>query len=59
MQKFLSFLDFERSRGGSGKGYDVALMKELEETRKAVQEAKKAFQSNRGSGTVTILGHRK
>ncbi|XP_056020284.1 delphilin-like isoform X2 [Ostrea edulis] len=41
--------DFERSRGGSGKGYDVALMKELEETRKAVQEAKKAFQSNRGS----------
>ncbi|XP_061181898.1 delphilin-like [Saccostrea echinata] len=41
--------DFERKRVGNGKGYDFALMKELEETRKAVQEAKKAFQINRGS----------
>lgn len=43
-------VDAERYRSGSGKVYDFALMKELEETRKVVIEAKRAFQSNRGSG---------
>lgn len=48
------FTDFSRHRDGTGKAYDFALMKELEETRKVVQEAKRAFQSNRGSGTIVL-----
>lgn len=47
--------DFSRHRDGTGKAYDFALMKELEETRKVVQEAKRAFQSNRGSGTTVLI----
>ncbi|KAK3090633.1 hypothetical protein FSP39_013290 [Pinctada imbricata] len=38
--------DMELSwKRGQGKSYDMALMKELEETRKVVEEAKKLFQS--------------
>lgn len=47
--------DFSRHRDGTGKAYDFALMKELEETRKVVQEAKRAFQSNRGSGMAVLI----
>lgn len=47
--------DFSRHRDSTGKAYDFALMKELEETRKVVQEAKRAFQSNRGSGTTVLI----
>ena len=49
-------VDTERYRSESGKVYDFALMKELEETRKVVIEAKRAFQSNRGSGNHYIIG---
>lgn len=51
---FVVFTDFSRHRDGTGKAYDFALMKELEETRKVVQEAKRAFQSNRGSGIIVL-----
>lgn len=52
---FLYFTDVSRHRDGTEKAYDFALMKELEETRKVVQEAKRAFQSNRGSGMTVLI----